>query len=268
MADQGHAAAYTPTLAVTADTVIRRERRLPLAGEVHVRVGDLVDAERLVASAALPGRVSALNVARELNIPPGEVAPRMLKQEGDSVKQGEPLAEYKSFFGFFRSQALSPASGTVETVSSVTGQALILGAPLGVALTGKEQLGITVVLTEGFGQLAMAAETYALLRSHRGERASLNGATQIRAGVLRPEIVMPLQGSPGIAPQKPAARLEPGARVRLVREPYFGALGVVSSLPEQPEQIETEALVRVLHARLDDGREVTVPRANVELIER
>ena len=377
MADQGHAAAYTPTLAVTADTVIRRERRLPLAGEVHVRVGDLVDAERLVASAALPGRVSALNVARELNIPPGEIAPRMLKQEGDSVKQGEPLAEYKSFFGFFRSQALSPASGTVETVSSVTGQALIrgapipveldayvsgevvevepgeavivesrcaliqgilgvggeahgeivmltdsgdhsarvemleddyrgkvlvcgahldepmlerarelgvaavvagamqasdldelLGAPLGVAITGQEQLGITVVLTEGFGQLAMAAETYALLRSHQGERASLNGATQIRAGVLRPEIVMPLQGSPGIAPQKPAARLEPGARVRLVREPYFGALGVVSSLPEQPEQIETEALVRVLHARLDDGREVTVPRANVELIER
>ena len=117
------AGAYTPTLMVAADTIIRRERRLPLAGEVHVAVGDRVEGTQLVASAALPGRVSAINVARELNVPPGEIASRLLKQVGATVALGEPIAEYKSFLGFFRSQAFSPASGTLEAVSAVTGPA-------------------------------------------------------------------------------------------------------------------------------------------------
>ena len=68
-----------------------------------------------------------------------------------------------------------------------------------------------------------------------------------------------------------AARLagEVGSEVRLIREPWFGRLATVTELPEQLEQIETEAQVRVLRARLADGGEVvTVPRANVEVIQR
>jgi len=43
----------------------------------------------------------------------------------------------------------------------------------------------------------------------------------------------------------------------------------VTDLPEQLQQIETEAHVRVLRARLEDtGEEITVPRANVEAIQR
>jgi hypothetical protein len=144
----------------------------------------------------------------------------------------------------------------------------LLGAPLGVAITGQEQVGLTLILTEGFGQLAMAEETYSLLKRYEGKRAALNGATQIRAGVLRPEIVMPLAQAAGAASRLSAGRLAVGSRIRLVREPYFGVLGLVSELPEQPQQIATEATTRVLRATLDDGREVTVPRANVELIER
>ena len=63
------------------------------------------------------------------------------------------------------------------------------------AITGQEEIGLTIVLTEGFGQLAMAAETFDLLKQHEGEPAALNGATQIRAGVLRPEIAIPLLSS-------------------------------------------------------------------------
>jgi len=58
-----------------------------------------------------------------------------------------------------------------------------------------------------------------------------------------------------------------GSPIRLIREPYFGLLATVTALPEEPEIIATEARVRVLRARLADGTEVTVPRANVELIE-
>ncbi|MFM7135432.1 MAG: hypothetical protein ACKO0W_14085, partial [Planctomycetota bacterium] len=66
----------------------------------------------------------------------------------------------------------------------------ILGYDLGVAITGTEKIGLTIVVTEGFGDIAMAARTFALLKGFEGREASVNGATQIRAGVMRPEIVI------------------------------------------------------------------------------
>ena len=53
----------------------------------------------------------------------------------------------------------------------------------------------------------------------------------------------------------------------MIREPYFGRLGTVTALPSALVQVESETLVRVLSARLENGEIVTVPRANVEIIE-
>jgi len=61
--------------------------------------------------------------------------------------------------------------------------------------------------------------------------------------------------------------MQPGTPVRIIREPYFGEIGTVASLPVELQKVETGSDVRVLVVRLDDGREVTVPRANVEIIE-
>lgn len=68
-----------------------------------------------------------------------------------------------------------------------------LGYDLGVAITGSESLGLTLILTEGFGSIAMQERCWRLLASHEGRLAAVNGATQIRAGVIRPEVVIPLQ---------------------------------------------------------------------------
>ena len=68
----------------------------------------------------------------------------------------------------------------------------LLGYELGVAITGSEEIGITLVITEGFGKIAMAEQTFTLLKAREGMKTSINGATQIRAGVVRPEIVIPL----------------------------------------------------------------------------
>ena len=69
----------------------------------------------------------------------------------------------------------------------------ILGYDLGVAVTGSERIGLTLIVTEGFGEIAMAERTFRLLASRSGAPAAVNGATQIRAGVLRPEIAIPIQ---------------------------------------------------------------------------
>lgn len=62
--------------------------------------------------------------------------------------------------------------------------------------------------------------------------------------------------------------LEIGSPVRIIRAPYFGIIGKVVELPIQLTELESGTIVRVLIAKLPDGRRVTVPRANVEIIER
>jgi len=92
---------------------------------------------------------------------------------------------------------------------------------------------------------------------------------QIRAGVIRPEVIVPLEEDVEIKESGEELKegLIVGTYVRVIREPYFGKIGRVTALPPELQVIETEAKVRVLELELEDGRRVIVPRANVEIIE-
>jgi len=370
---------YTPGLKVTAFTVVRRERKLPLPGSVLVKVGESVAAEKVVARTELPGNVQTVNVANVLGVLPEDVLECLVKPIGSPVTKGEPFAESRSFFGLFRSKCESPVDGTLESVSSVTGQALLREAPipvevdayvdgtivevhpnqgvtvetrgtfiqgifgiggetsgelhvvvsapsevltekaitekhrgcvvvggshvttatlrhavrmgvkaiviggfddqdlrdflgydLGVAITGHEEKGLTLVVTEGFGEIPMAGRTFELLQGCEGRKVSVSGATQIRAGVLRPEIIAPRQteAAGGRGPQDThEGGLEVGSLIRVIRQPYFGRLGKVTQLPAELTALETEAKVRVLEVDFGGGSRAMLPRANVEMIE-
>jgi len=142
-----------------------------------------------------------------------------------------------------------------------------LGYDIGVAITGQEETPLTLILTEGFGKLAMAARTFALLNALEGSIASINGATQIRAGVIRPEIIVPEHRAATAVSEPHGSELALGARVRLIREPYFGHFATVTALPPELHKIETEAMVRVAEVKLEGSEMVLVPRANVEIIQ-
>lgn len=142
-----------------------------------------------------------------------------------------------------------------------------LGYEIGVAITGQENIPLTIVVTEGFGFLNMAHRTFELLKTLEGKEASINGATQIRAGVIRPELIVPLPSAPAGAPAADSGgELKIGTPIRIIREPYFGKLASVTELPAQLMVVDSGTEVRVLKAKLEDGSEVTVPRANVEII--
>jgi hypothetical protein len=364
---------------VTDAAIVRRERRLPLKGDVLVSAGDAVGPETVVARASLPGNVQTVNLASALSVEPARALGTLLHPLGSAVRRGERIAESKGLFGLVRTGVEAPADGTLESVSSVTGQLLLrepaipvemtayvrgvvaevlpgegvvveargaflqgifgvggetfgpiaivcsgpgeelrsehlrpghrgavlvggafvshdtlvaardagvaavvvggfddrdlrrlLGRDLGVAITGSEDLGITLVLTEGFGRIPMADRTWQLLASRAGRTASVSGATQIRAGVLRPEILVPAAEGETVTPAaESTGGLDVGTDVRLIRDPGFGAIGRVVELPPELQRLETEALVRVLVVELAaDGARVTVPRSNVERIAR
>jgi len=146
----------------------------------------------------------------------------------------------------------------------------LLGYDLGVAITGTEQVGFTLILTEGFGTIPMAQKTFKLLSAHAGEQASISGATQIRAGVIRPEIIIPKKTGAAVVASVAASEREGirmGDPVRIIRDPLFGKIGQVSALPPDLRKIPTESEVRVLEVRFSDGSKAVIPRTNVEVIE-
>ncbi|OQY39594.1 MAG: hypothetical protein B6226_01535 [Candidatus Cloacimonetes bacterium 4572_65] len=144
----------------------------------------------------------------------------------------------------------------------------LLGYDIGVAITGHEKIGVTIVATEGFGPIHMAQNTFDLLKKFEGKKASIHGKTQIRAGVMRPEIIIPLAlgDEKLVAKEAEMATLEINSLIRVIRQPNFGKIGRITALPEPLTKVESETMVRVLKAKLDTGEEVLIPRANVEVI--
>ncbi|MCK4936557.1 MAG: hypothetical protein KAR84_06865 [Elusimicrobiales bacterium] len=371
--------AYTPGLKAIPCTRLTKNRLLPIPGKVLVEKDKQVGALDVVAETALPGRVYPMNIANRLGINPDEVKGFMIKQPGDKIKKGEVIAETKPFIKWFKTTIESPVTGTVDSLSEITGQVLlratpkilalkayvkgkvidvqpdfgvtvesegtfiqgifgiggetngeiavavdspdqellpeniktehkgkiliggqhagiasikkaievgvnaiivggihdkdlrkILGYDIGVAVTGTEKIGLTLVVTEGFGMIPMAEYTYKLLISRKGEYASVSGATQIRAGVMRPEIIIPGFPKDINECKKEEGRgwIEPGDPIRIIREPHFGVIGTVHSLPSELTKVHSESMVRVLTVELSGGEKIVVPRANVEILEK
>ena len=145
----------------------------------------------------------------------------------------------------------------------------ILGYTLGVAITGSEDLVTSLILTEGYGKIRMGSQTFDLLKEHHGKFTSVNGATQIRAGVIRPEIVIPLSGDELKGDHKDAHAsegIQAGSLVRVIRAPYFGRMGKVVDLPSELRKMESETMVRVAIIEID-GENIEIPRANLEMVE-
>jgi hypothetical protein len=175
---------------------------------------------------------------------------------------------FASLDTFKRAQEVGAAGLIVGGISAEDLKDL-LGYDLGVAITGTERIGFTLVVTEGFGKIAMARRTFDLLAAKAGKKACISGATQIRAGVIRPEVIVP---DPDLASRDRAEAHERGAlgigdAIRIIRMPWFGRIGVVTALPSELQRVESGTRCRVLEVAFDGGKKAVVPRANVELIE-
>ena len=96
---------------------------------------------------------------------------------------------------------------------------------------------------------------------------SINGATQIRAGVLRPEIFIKSEKSYNdkIFNQDNLIISE-GSVVRVIREPFFGKIGKVVFLPAELFKMKSETKVRVAKIEFSNGKQEIIPRANLEVI--
>ena len=190
-----------------------------------------------------------------------------IESEDDDIKDKIVIVKSCLIYDFYEKLNRLGAKGIVCGGIDYSTMTKILKRPLGVAITGMEET-TTIVVTEGFGDIQMANRTYQILAKNNGKFCSINGATQIRAGVMRPEIFI---GS-NVDLENPSTFTEDslvisiGSKVRMIRDPYFGKLGVVKELPSELMKIDTETTARVAKITFEDGSEEIIPRTNLEVI--
>jgi hypothetical protein len=142
----GHA--YTPGLRVAKATFLDKKRLLPIKGKVLAKKGDHVEPDDIVAQTHLPGSVETVNIAGTLGLPPEDIAECLVKKPGDTVEEDEQIALAQSFFGMFKTDVRSPVKGTVESISDITGQAIVRGSPIPVEVKAYIQGEVIEIIEE------------------------------------------------------------------------------------------------------------------------
>jgi hypothetical protein len=127
--------------------------------------------------------------------------------------------------------------------------------------------GLTLILTEGFGERPMAAPLFELLASHDRKEALVEGATSLRSPMRRPRIVIPLSArSANIQLEPPQAELQPGAMVRLLDNEHLGQVGRVRSITEAAVRLPSGVRVLAVDVMLGDSAVVRVPIHAAEVL--
>jgi hypothetical protein len=123
----------------------------------------------------------------------------------------------------------------------------------------------TLIVTEGFGRLPMAAAVFDTLRECAGREASLTGATRLRGGLTRPEIMIPTNRTDGRAAPAAAAVARVGARVRVVAPHALGQAAAIVSPPSL--RPAGDGILRdMVDVELDGGARRSLPLTNLEVL--
>lgn len=155
----------------------------------------------------------------------------------------------------------------LEQAMTFNVRGLVIGGLAPELVPRVQQSPIPVVVVEGIGASAMSEPAFRLLKTNDGREAAISVRVQPRWPVIRPEVIIPVPATRAPLPSKQAgAPLEVGAKVRLVRAPYMGAVGTVVALPPQPRALDTGALVYGAEVKLDGENPVFVPLVNLEVL--
>lgn len=336
---------------------IRRERRLPQAGEITVALGQQVTPVQVVARTSQQRGFSIVPGAELLGVRPEELKEYLLVEEGAAVQRKKPLLERRALLGsktitspvngilyqvargrlilqqtpdLLELRAMLPGVvssyianrgvlietkgalieaqwasgregyGTIRVLdrrdtvlgnehigADVRGMILVAGhikhlAPLELAeensvrgvIAGSTSASLVpellrfrfpVLITEGFGSMAMSTPVYNLLQQCNGREATLLGAT---GDVWRkPEIIIPMP-EVEVSGQRPAMPEQPhaGQIVRVWREPHAGKVGQIVSHLKRSRQTESGHRLPGVIVALESGEDVFVPYANLDMI--
>src|SRR5512144_53541 len=111
-----------PQPTIANNILVRRERRLPVPGEVLVKAGQRVEPNDIIAQSTIASEPVRVDIASALELSPAAAARRLLVSPGTEVAQGDLLAQRS---GTGSRSARSPVVGVFAGYDPDSGTALI-----------------------------------------------------------------------------------------------------------------------------------------------
>ncbi|MBF0408812.1 MAG: hypothetical protein HQM10_15805 [Candidatus Riflebacteria bacterium] len=135
-----------------------------------------------------------------------------------------------------------------------------LGKEISVPITGNEKIPYPIIFTEGFGNCCINFRSMEIFRKNEGKSALISAATQVRAGVKRPEIIVTQNTDlTALLIDEADKVFQPGKKVRIIRDGCFGCCGVIENLPRSGN--------KMFEVRIENTNDrISIAAENIELL--
>ena len=143
---------------------------------------------------------------------------------------------------------------------------LILSSISPALLSLAMQMRYPIVVTDGFGRLPMNSAAFKLLTTNAKREVTVNGEPYDRNAGMRPEVIIPLPVSRVPPLPRDLETFAPDQQVRLCRAPHAGEIATLISLPPGLAVLPSGLRAHVGQVRLEDGEQIIVPLANMEVL--
>jgi hypothetical protein len=143
---------------------------------------------------------------------------------------------------------------------------VILGGIVSSMVPFVRRLSYPVVVLEGFGHIPINIAAYQLLDANQGKDASLDATPSRAYEVHRPEIIIPMLSDGQYELSDEVVPLTPGVRVRVLRQPHMGAVGVVREVLTRAVSYPSGNMARSARLDLEGKGSIVVPLANLEVL--
>ncbi|MDD2694413.1 MAG: hypothetical protein PHD58_00630 [Anaerolineales bacterium] len=183
---------------------------------------------------------------------------------------GEPLLPGNLDVGLRGSVVLAghcAAREALAAAAELSLRGLILASLAAALIPTAQQVSFPVIVVEGFGELEMNPAAYQLLSTNEKREVALNAEPWDRFHGQRPEIIIPLPAPGELPTPREAAVFEADQQVRILRMPHAGKLGRLVEVSPAPTLLSNGLEARAGVVRLENGENVLLPLANLEVQE-
>lgn len=129
-----------------------------------------------------------------------------------------------------------------------------------------ETMPYPIIVIQSFGRQALNIDAFKLLSTNDRRDVVVNAVRWDRYTGERPEVIIELPASGQPAMPRDSEIFSPNQRVHIVRAPYAGKVGTLVSILPGVTPLTNGICTKSAQVRLEQGEEVVVPLANLEVI--
>ncbi len=129
------------------------------------------------------------------------------------------------------------------------------------------EISLPILVLEGFGNIPIDRIAYQVLTTNDKREVVVNAFPRDRRAGSRPEVIIPLPSTGQIPRPREADIFAPGQTVRMLRTPYSATIGTLMAIRPGQNTFQSGIHAAAAVVRLENGDQVIVPLANLEVIE-